>query len=87
MGIALPTLGEPSCLGSHHDHVGSFTFSPDDQHIALGFNDKTVRLWDVQTGALASELKGHEDWVRSVAFSCNSQYIASGSWDMKVLLL
>jgi WD40 repeat protein len=86
MGIALPILGEPSCLGSHQDWVTSIAFSSDDQYIASGSDDKTVRLWNVQTGALAHELKGHQDWVRSVTFSPDGQYIASGSDDKTIRL-
>jgi WD40 repeat protein len=86
MGTALPLLGESSCLGSHQGWVISVAFSPDGQHIASGSDDSTVRLWNVQTGVLAHELKGHQRAVTSVAFSPDGQHIASGSDDSTVRL-
>ncbi|EDR13080.1 uncharacterized protein LACBIDRAFT_381489 [Laccaria bicolor S238N-H82] len=47
--------------------------------------DKTVRVWDVQTGQSAMDpLKGHDHYVTSVAFSPNGKHIASGCYDKTV---
>ncbi|MEM7496288.1 MAG: WD40 repeat domain-containing protein, partial [Myxococcota bacterium] len=46
--------------------------------------DKTVRVWDVQSGAELRIFKGHTDWVRSVSFSGNGTRVASGSDDNTV---
>jgi WD40 repeat protein len=44
--------------------------------------DKTIRIWDAQTGALVGQpLEGHTNWVRSVQFSPDGKQIVSGSWD------
>ncbi len=55
--------------------------------IATGGGDKTVRLWDVATGALKHTLTGHTGGVNSVAFSPDGKTIASGDgtvrlWDV-----
>ena len=46
--------------------------------------DKTVRLWDVETGACVKTLEGHGGWVTSVCFSPDGKQLASGSWDETV---
>ncbi|MBF8276457.1 MAG: hypothetical protein HW390_1530 [Candidatus Brocadiaceae bacterium] len=47
--------------------------------IASGSDDKTVRVWDANTGKLLRTLEGHGDTVQSVSFSYDSRMIASGS--------
>ena len=55
--------------------------SGDGRHIVSGSGDRTVAVWDLQTGARLHELTGHHDWVRSVALSGDGRYIVSGSGD------
>ncbi|KIJ97428.1 hypothetical protein K443DRAFT_105698 [Laccaria amethystina LaAM-08-1] len=74
-------------LADHNDCVTSVAFSPDGRHIISGSYDKTVRVWDVQTGqSIMDPLKGHDDCVTSVAFSPDGRHIASGSDDKTVRL-
>jgi len=47
-------------------------------------DDKTVRLWSVQTGAVLKVMEGHHDRVNSVAYSPDGSLIASGSADRTV---
>jgi WD40 repeat protein len=58
----------------------------DGQTLASGAYDKTVLLWDVQTGQVIRKLKGHKGWVSSVAFSADGQMLASGAYDETVQL-
>jgi WD40 repeat protein len=68
----------------HTDHVRSLAFSQDGGLLASGSNDKTVRLWDIQTGAIAKTLSGHSGGVLSVSISLDSATIASGSEDKTI---
>ena len=62
-------------------------FSPDGKRIVSGSDDKTVRLWDADTGQpVGQPLTGHTDMVLSVAFSPDGKRIASGSVDTTVRL-
>jgi WD40 repeat protein len=53
--------------------------------LASGSSDKTIRLWDPETGkCLTGLLKGHSDFVYSVAFSPDGKWLALGSGDHTV---
>jgi WD40 repeat protein len=64
--------------------VYSVAFSPDGAHIVSGSYDKTLRVWDAQTGKELAVLKGHSSYVYSVAFSPDGAHIVSGSHDKTV---
>jgi len=74
-------------LAGHEDMVTSVVVSPDASVIVSGSLDRSVRIWDVQTGTEAlPPLLGHGDWIRSVAISSDGRVIASGSVDRTVRL-
>ncbi len=70
----------------HSGWVSAVIFSPNGHIVVLALGDKTLRLWDAQTGALRSMLEGHSRRVNAVTFSPDSQVVASASWDMTVRL-
>ena len=66
----------------HNDVVGSIAFSPDGKKIVSGSNDRTICIWDAQTGTPIGELlRGHTNSVSSVSFSPDGTKIVSGSTD------
>ena len=73
-------VGKP--LEGHTRSVRSVACSPDGKHITSGSYDKTIRIWDADTGAAVGKpLEGHTLDVMSVAYSPDGQHIISGSAD------
>ena len=50
-------------LEGHTDSVRSVAFSHDGRRLASCSHDRTVRIWDAETGALQRTLDGHTDLV------------------------
>ncbi|KIM86959.1 hypothetical protein PILCRDRAFT_293290 [Piloderma croceum F 1598] len=69
----------------HTDWVTSVRFSPDGRWIASGSVDRTIRIWDIDTGnVVAGPFAEHTDAVTSVAFSPDGKHIASGAKDKTI---
>lgn len=64
-------------MRGHTGSVVAIALSADGSRIVSGSDDKTVRIWDVQTGSETQRLDGHKSRVNSVAFSSDGQRI----WD------
>jgi WD40 repeat protein len=58
--------------------------SPDSRRIVSGADDRTVAVWDLESGTLIHRLTGHEAVVRSVAVRPDNRRIVSGSDDHTV---
>lgn len=65
----------------HNTPVYTVVFSPGDKVLASVSDDKVVRLWDLESGASPTTLKGHKSGFRSLAWSHDGWIIASGSYD------
>ncbi|KAJ5216310.1 uncharacterized protein N7498_002717 [Penicillium cinerascens] len=80
--------GHPDIVKTDEYGRGRFNtvaYSSDDQIIATGHMDGTIKIWDSARG-LQHTLKGHLSHMRSVKFSPDNKLVASGSADRTVKL-
>jgi WD40 repeat protein len=68
----------------HTAKVNSVAFSPDGQTLASGSDDKTIKIWQLNTGKVICTLKEHLAPIQSIAFSPDGQTLVSGSWDTTI---
>lgn len=67
---------------AHLERVGDVALSPDHSLLATASNDRTVKLWEFESGRELGVLEGHMAWVRAVDFSPDGQRILSASNDL-----
>ncbi len=70
----------------HRAEVRCLAFSPDGKLLASGSKDKTIKLWNPNTGRAVATVDGLSGTVWSVAFSPDGATLASGGMDHSVRL-
>jgi WD40 repeat protein len=73
-------------LNGHTDRVWSVTISKDGNYAASGSDDKTVRIWNLDSKKEIKCLKGHSRWVQALAFNNKGSILASSGGDGKIIL-
>jgi WD40 repeat protein len=87
-GIARLWVAEPGGGGKPvrdlvetQDVVFCVAFSPDSKKIATAGADRTLRIFEVETGKLLAQIEDHADWIFGVAFSPDGKRVATASRD------
>ncbi|KZT39376.1 hypothetical protein SISSUDRAFT_1045687 [Sistotremastrum suecicum HHB10207 ss-3] len=66
-------------LEAGHENVCSAAFSPNGYKVAVGFGDKTIQIWDADTGRkFGAPLHSHRK-AHSLAFSLDGRHILAAS--------
>lgn len=81
-----PRIGAVSRFTDHEGSVLGLAFSADGKWLASASSDRTVRLWNLETGRVGWVLRGHADKVWCVAFSPDGSLLASGGDDRTIRL-
>jgi WD40 repeat protein len=55
--------------------------TPDGRRTVSSSDDKTLKVWDLETGRALRTLEGHSNWVRGVAVTSDGQRAVSASYD------
>ncbi|CEI98202.1 hypothetical protein RMCBS344292_12317 [Rhizopus microsporus] len=78
---------KPKSLYTHQAHdkdINTICVAPNDKFFATGSQDKTAKLWNVDTGELVGTMKGHKRGVWCARFSPVDQVLATSSGDKTV---
>mmetsp|Transcript_12470 Transcript_12470/g.14066 ORF Transcript_12470/g.14066 Transcript_12470/m.14066 type:complete len:546 (-) Transcript_12470:83-1720(-) len=77
-------------MGHHSQNVNGLTWHPNCNYLLTGSDDKTVRMWDVQSGSCVRILSGCNFGVNQLKVSPSGQYVAGADyggtlsiWDLR----
>ncbi|MCA9910015.1 MAG: WD40 repeat domain-containing protein, partial [Anaerolineae bacterium] len=64
--------------------IDDIALSPDGRYVIAGTFERSVRLWDVESGDLLTQFTNHRNSVEAVTFSTDGQYAYSGDGDGRI---
>ncbi|GAM19507.1 hypothetical protein SAMD00019534_026820 [Acytostelium subglobosum LB1] len=68
-------------LTGHQQIINLVSYSPNGRYFASASFDKSIKLWDGQTGKFLGNFRGHVGAVYQVCWSGDSRFLVSGSKD------
>ncbi|KAG2743303.1 WD40 repeat-like protein [Suillus brevipes Sb2] len=77
MSQLIPSTTPLRTSEDHEDTVCAVAAFPDRRRMVTGSDDKTLRIWDLETGVVLKKMEGHSSEVRALAVSRDDQIIAS----------
>eukprot|EP01126_Amoeba_proteus_P063731 TRINITY_DN8813_c0_g1_i1.p1 TRINITY_DN8813_c0_g1~~TRINITY_DN8813_c0_g1_i1.p1 ORF type:complete len:226 (+),score=24.85 TRINITY_DN8813_c0_g1_i1:159-836(+) len=77
-------ISEEMIVNAHEARILSTAFSPDGKLLATGSRDKTIKIWDTETGKKVNLFHGHISNVFGLCWSPDGKYLVSASRDYTV---
>ena len=74
-------------MKGHAKRVTAVAYTPDGRRALSASDDKTIRLWDLETGKAIGRFTAHTAAVLSVAVSPDGRFAASGGADRTVRII
>ena len=68
-------------MKGHSGSVYCVTYSEDGKFIVSASSDKTIRIWNADTGDCVYVIEGHTDGVSFVSFMPDGEHLVSASYD------
>jgi len=73
-------------MEGHRDSIQAITITPDGKRVVSASSDKTLRVWDMESGVCLCTLVGHADAVTTLAITPDGMRVISGSKDFTLRL-
>ena len=71
-------------LKDHSESVTAIAVTPDGKTVISGSSDRTIKIWNLETGTEKDTLKGHSESVYAIAVTPDGQTVISGSGDKTI---
>lgn len=64
-------------MEGHRANISDIVLSNDEKRIASASQDRSIRVWDAQSGSCIAIYNGHDEIIESIAFSADGRFLLS----------